>query len=165
MVISLKSNRVDFKISTLGKYNIITGNSGTRKSHFVKTMNGYKKRVSTIICKVTDDLGNIIPRDNIFVLHNDCLFNTDDVNFLYSVHDALFIIDDDVDIMHRKDIRMLLEESDNYFILISREVMGWLPISIDNIYILEKDSRKSIVNIPRYRDYDEYRYECWWELV
>mgnify|MGYP006886386507 CR=1 FL=1 len=144
------SNKGDkFTIETLGKYNIISGNSSTYKTYLVKTFMKYKKRVSYVSGKIKDDLGSEIPREKIHVLHNDYEFDQD-YHLLFSAnHGNLFIIDEQCTILHAPDVGSVFSSSDNYFIIITREVMRWLPVSVDSIYRLES-YKSDIINVPMY---------------
>lgn len=55
MIIDLKNRKEKFNLKMSGKYNIITGNSGTKKTHFLKTLVKYKRNVSSVFCTIIDD--------------------------------------------------------------------------------------------------------------
>lgn len=48
MIIELKNRKEKFNFKMSGKYNIITGNSGTKKTYFLKTLAKYKRNVSSV---------------------------------------------------------------------------------------------------------------------
>lgn len=149
MKIRLKTNKNLFRFYTEGKINIITGNSATRKSEFVNACMKFKKKVSTVHLSVQDDLNIEIPSEKIIVLGNTTLLAGDITSYFHSIKGGLFIIDETNEVLHQANIGNLIKESQNYFLIITREIIKWLPISIDSIYKLECNN-KEIVNVPYY---------------
>lgn len=149
MIIDLKNRKEKFNLKMSGKYNIITGNSGTKKTHFLKTLVRYKRNVSSVFCTIIDDFGNKIDKDKIFILENESTLSVNYHLIFSSVQGAVFIIDETSEILSKRDIGKVFKESKNYFIIITREVLGWLPISIDSIYTLQSKNN-TIVNTPKF---------------
>ncbi len=149
MIIELKNRKEKFNFKMSGKYNIITGNSGTKKTYFLKTLAKYKRNVSSVFCTIVDDFGNKIDKDKIFILENESTLSVDYHLIFNSVQGAVFIIDETSEILSKWDIGKVFKESKNYFIIITREILGWLPISVDSIYTLQSIN-DTIVNVSKF---------------
>ena len=61
---------------------------------------------------------------------------------------SIILVDEDVDELYTKEFSKLLLESDNYFIIFSREDFPSLPISLKEIYTLTSNKRYSNLGKP-----------------
>ncbi|MBR1743656.1 MAG: hypothetical protein IJ733_17665 [Lachnospiraceae bacterium] len=146
-----KKNRYEFELA--GKYSILTGNSADRKTEFLKTMIRYKNGVRSVSCNIS--LGSYkIRKENIFVYSNDVSAIDSYRSAMLKHTDCLFIIDESSDIFRDREVAAVFQASKNYYIIISREIMGWLPISIDSIYTLVNQNGV-LVNVPKYCENNE----------
>lgn len=115
-----------------GKINVITGNSGSRKTAFLKAIDKYKSGVKNVKVKVQQD--GTIPKEKIVLLMNDTVIAGDYHHLFQSMSEGLFIIDETSPLLLESDIGKVIAESTNYFLFIIRQLIGWLPTSIDSIY-------------------------------
>ena len=115
----------------------MTGNSGTGKTTFYRILQSYNGKGST---SVTCD-------KPIKVLDVNA-----DESILTKVNNHLIVIDENCALLHYPYIGKLLKESDNYFILICRKCMDWLPISVDNVFKVTSNGKyhEFISIVPRF---------------
>ncbi|MCI8751325.1 MAG: hypothetical protein HFH66_08175 [Lachnospiraceae bacterium] len=119
-LIHLKTKRLEYKFEITQKYNLIIGDSGKGKTTLIKTLkdlldepsagtlDGYKQ-IKTSIDLRLEDLTNLT--------------------------DYVFLIDEFSEILKLKDIASVMENSQNYFVIISRdETLGFKSISLDCVY-------------------------------
>lgn len=116
----ISNRRIKYSFSFEGKYAIIAGNSGTGKSSLFRLFSDLDGGVRSIQAEC--DLP-VIP-----------LYRDRDEVFLKSEQDVCFIMDENCQLLKRKDIVTLLKESHNYFIIITRKCLDWLPISVDSVF-------------------------------
>lgn len=148
MHVKVVTNKVDYELDFSGKINVITGNSGSRKTAFLKAINKYKSGVKNVKVKVQQD-GMVMPKEKMVLLMNDTVIAGDYHHLFQSMSEGLFIIDETSPLLLEPDIGKVIAESTNYFLFVTRQLIGWLPISIDSIYTFRlKD--KSVVNVPKY---------------
>ena len=83
-----------------------------------------------------------------YVIHRLPIIEGDYHNVFNSVGDIYFI-DESCSVLHEREIASVLKRSRNYFVIVSRSVAGWLPISIDSIYQLE-NIKGVLRNVPVY---------------
>lgn len=148
MYVKVVTNKVNYELNFSGKINVITGNSGSRKTAFLKAVNKYKSGVKNVKVKVQQD-DIIIPKEKIVLLMNDTVIAGDYHHLFQSMSEGLFIIDETSPLLLEPDIGKVVAESINYFLFVTRQLIEWLPISIDSIYTFHL-SDKSIINVPKY---------------
>lgn len=116
----IENRRISYSFSFSGKYAVISGDSGTGKSSLFRLFQDADSGVRSI--KFACDLPVIpISRDR-------------DEVFLSSEHNVVFIMDENCQLLQRSNIAKLFQESDNYFIIITRKCLDWLPVSVDNVF-------------------------------
>lgn len=148
MYVKIVTNKVNYELNFSGKINVITGNSGSRKTAFLKVINKYKSGVKNVKVKVQQD-GGTIPKEKIVLLMIDTVIAGVYHHLFQSMSEGLFIIDETSPLPLESDIGKVIAESTNYFLFITRQLIGWLPISIDSIYTFRLND-KSVVNVPKY---------------
>ena len=136
----ISSRRVAYSFQFSGKYAVVTGNSGTGKSSLFRLFSDLDNGVRSIQSKC--DLP-VIP-----------LYRDRDEVFLKSEHNVCFIMDENCQLLKRKDIATLLKESDNYFIIITRKRLDWLPVSVDNTFKIVSNGKlhELVPLVPRYNE-------------
>lgn len=147
MDILVKNDKYRFKISVSGKYNFFIGDSGSHKTHFLNMVANYLSGSTKTTCEIVGDLGETII--NVTLLKNDVPIAGDYHDLFTDKEGTLFIIDESSSVLKERDISRVIKESKNYFIFLTRVCIGWLPVSIDSLYVLKKDS-KEITNYPMY---------------
>lgn len=149
MIIEVKSPKHRFHLEFFGKFNMITGKSGSHKTHFLNEVHRAKLNVSSVHCKCVDDDGKSVKLDRVFLFTNETVITGDYHDIFVKNSNCIIIIDESSEIIHKRDIGQVLKDTNNYVILLGRKIHGWLPISIDSIYELRK-SGKLISNVPHY---------------
>ena len=120
--IEIVTKRVRFLLEVKKKYTIICGDSGIGKSIFVNYVMEYQLygRSSGLNLKCDVPIKRIL--------------NAEDFN---TFSGCILVIDEGDDVLKSKDIASLFKDSDNYFIIVSREKLGYLPYSYKEIYEIE----------------------------
>lgn len=138
MKLEVKSKRLSYEITIHGKYTIISGDSGTGKT--------------TLFNMVTDHvLGNkaikISCDKSVIALANNFVGNE-----LENYKECLIIIDEYNLLLKRHGAASLLKNSDNYFVIITRKKLDYLPVSIDNYYRFENKGKLNVARsiFPRF---------------
>lgn len=147
MHVSITTNRIKYSLEFSGKFNFILGNSGTKKTLLLTSLLKWKRKIRRVQCKIEDATGTI-DRNCVHVLTNSVLIEGDYHNIFNTVGDVYFI-DENCSVLHERDIARVLVESKNYFIIISRSVAGWLPVSVDSVFQLNS-RRGTLYNEPIY---------------
>ena len=99
----------------------------------LKVINKYKSGVKNVKVKVQQD-GGTIPKEKIVLLMIDTVIAGVYHHLFQSMSEGLFIIDETSPLLLESDIGKVIAESTNYFLFITRQLIGWLPTSIDSIY-------------------------------
>lgn len=122
--IELVTKRVRFLLEVKRKYTIIRGDSGTGKSTFVNYIMGYQLygRSSGVALKCDISIKRVLNSED-FKTFSGCIL----------------VIDEGDVILREENIATLFKESDNYFIIVSREKMGYLSYSDKDIYEIKSD--------------------------
>ena len=60
---------------------------------------------------------------------------------------AIIVIDEDSSFLKTKEFARVLQKSDNYFLLITRNYLADLPISVDEIYELKGEKNKKFEKV------------------
>lgn len=134
-----------YRLEFSGKYNFLTGNSAIKKSLILTVLDRYEKNLRSVSVSAKIN-GMELSKENIIALNNNSKITRE---FLLNKHNSLIIMDELCDILRERDIASILKDSNNYFLIISRKLFGWLPISVDSIYTL-KNINGVFKNIPIY---------------
>lgn len=124
-----KKVRYDFRLDH--KFTVVRGNSATGKTYFRDILN---EQGTKIYCSLKVSALDLEEEDYRIKLTNSS--------------GRIFIIDEDVEGYHTKKFADLLQDSDNYFILFCRDILGTLPISTDSIYELRSETFYNNLNVP-----------------
>lgn len=118
--VHLKTRRCEYEFIITQKYNLLIGDSGTGKTELVNIVETYDLDNSAVQCS------------GYRFLKTDRRLSIDD---LYNFSDYIIFLDESSPLLHRKDAATILENSKNYFIIISRDVtLGFKSISVDCVY-------------------------------
>lgn len=136
MKIEIGDTRIRYRIEIYGKYSVIAGDSGTGKTTLFELIQDYNDNPKLVKCKSDLPLVAIDRRakEEILREYNNCLL----------------VMDEDCRLLKQYNVASLLKESKNYFLIISRKNMNWLPLSVDNYYKLEYENGINY-NIPKYK--------------
>ena len=137
--ISIWDNKIRFELVLERQITVIKGKSGTGKSTlfmmFEDMLN--KGRVTGIHCNCKDKI-------RVLSLSDD--FKT----IISNEHDKIFVFDEYFDYIQTQEFAEAVNNSDNYFIFITRSGrMNWLTYSVNNIYELrtERDGLKFVTRL------------------
>lgn len=146
--IDITDGKTSFHLTFSGKFNFITGLSGTRKTLILKFLQKFSHGIKSIRAKASID-HVLLKKNDIFLFSNE--LSTDEIilQTLLQRSGKLYVIDESSPLLHLHHVAEIMNKSENYFIIISRELLGYLPISIDSIYKIEKKG-KTLTNIPLY---------------
>lgn len=127
-LVHLKTARLEYKFEINGKYTIIKGDSGTGKTTLYELA----------------ELMSINPKavQNISRTKISAVPLNADVNSLTSYQGYVLIIDEECTLLSRHDIASILQNSENYFIIITRERnLAYLPIHVDNVFRMKSSGK------------------------
>lgn len=125
---SIRSKRLEYKIEFKGKYTVIHGDSGTGKTNLCSLVRDYAFGDHTI--KIESPLSIMV----LDTVQYEIILN--------GTHDSIIIIDENYPALHDRLIAKMLQDSDNYFIIISRDTLNWLPLNVENLYDMVADGKK-----------------------
>ena len=120
MHISISSKRCKYELDIHGKYSVIGGDSGSGKSTLYKMIMLWEAENKAI--KASCD----------YKLHAMAI--NENSSFLENNEGCIIVIDEYCKILREPDISTILRKSKNYFILITRKILDFLPVSVDNYY-------------------------------
>ncbi len=148
ITIDISDGKTSFRLAFSGKFNFITGLSGTRKTLILKFLQKYSHGIKSIHAKIMLD-GAQLTKQDIFLFSNE--LSTDEIilQTLTQRTGKLYVIDESSPLLHMRNAGEIMKKSENFFVIITRELLGYLPISIDSIYYIERRG-KNLVNIPVY---------------
>lgn len=124
--IEVRNQRIVFKLSIKRNITVIRGNSATGKTTLVGLIRDYesfgKQSGVSIICSKSCRVLN----------------GEDWMLRLQSIHDSIVFIDEGSRFITTLDFARAVKNSDNYYVLITRENLHNLPYSVDEIYEMHK---------------------------
>lgn len=127
--IEVRNQRIVFKFTVKRNITVIQGNSATGKTTLVGLIQDYesfgKQSGVSVICG-----------KSCRVLSGD-----DWMLRLQSIHDSIVFIDEGSRFITTPDFAHAVKNSDNYYVLITRENLHNLPYSVDEIYEMHKYRR------------------------
>lgn len=136
MVLKIKDNNgVSYEIEILDKYTLIIGDSGTGKTYFTDLVNALKDDVVMLQSPLRVHL---IPAEA-------------EPSVLQKYHGSILVMDEYCELLRHPKIGELVKQSDNYFVIISRQNFSWLPVSVDSTYVLSNSGKyhKAVPLCPR----------------
>ncbi len=109
--------------------NVLKGNSATGKSELIRLITEYNQ-------SGTSSGVTVLSEKKLSVLTNE-----EWQVRLHAMHDRIIFIDEENAFMRTKEFASMVKNSDNYFVLISRNNLYELPYSINAVYGLRESSR------------------------
>ncbi|MCI9077573.1 MAG: hypothetical protein HFH68_01445 [Lachnospiraceae bacterium] len=127
MYIEIETKRLKYELDIKGKYSVIQGDSGSGKTNMCRLLQ--QKLTGDKTVKVTSSLPvvTIAPFDN--------------GSGLQGIQNSIVIIDENYKILREPDVASILQKSDNYFIIIYRKNLDFLPLCVENLYEMETNGR------------------------
>lgn len=154
MILEVKSSKTRFSLEFYGKFNFLTGMSGSHKSHLVNSLRRAKSGVSSVGCKCINDDDNRVSLNKIILFDNNTVIAGNYHDLFAQYKGGLIIIDECSEILKQYDIASVLRDTDNQVLIISRTPFNWLPISVESIYYLKND-KGVIKNYAVYCNHNE----------
>ncbi len=148
MHFTVSSKRLKYDITFYGKYSIICGDSGTGKTNLCKLVRGV--RLGDKLTKIDSDLPLYAPDLG------------EDGDKLLTMKEHIVIIDESNILLKRPDIASLLQNSNNYFLIISRDNYDFLPVCVESIYEMKTESIRHwiepLYSVSSDRKFDNIKY-------
>lgn len=120
MKIEIGDTRIRYSLEFYGKYSVIAGDSGIGKTTFYELVQDYNDNPRLVKCKSDYPLIAVDKRA--------------DESVLEKYQNSILVMDEDCKLLKSFHAGSLFKASKNYFIIISRKNMNWLPLSVDNYY-------------------------------
>lgn len=147
--VRIKNNRNSYTFVLSRNLTVLRGDSGRGKTTLFDMIHDYNR--------FAKESGVSLSCDKIiYALSGD--------NWEYEIRthpNTIIVIDEDSQFVRSKDFAKIVRESDNYFLLITRNYLPMLPVSVDEIYELEgthnKKFRKVYQQIDRIYDHPSAR--------
>lgn len=143
MHISISSKRCKYELDIHGKYSVIGGDSGSGKSTLYKMIMLWEAENKAIKASCDYKLHAVAINENSSFLENN--------------EGCIIVIDEYCKILREPNISSILRKSKNYFILITRKILDFLPVSVDNYYEM-KTTGIVHTNIPIYSRFTNRNY-------
>lgn len=122
-MIHLRTRRCDYNFQITQKYNLLIGDSGTGKTELVNTVDAYDLDKQAVQCF------------DYKLLKTDRRLSRED---LMRLKDYVIFLDENSPLLHQKDVASVLENSQNYFVIICRDVtLGFKSISLDSVFVMK----------------------------
>lgn len=139
--IEIRNRTHEFELNFSGKFNFLTGNSGSYKTYFIRLCE--KKLLGIRGVTGTFKIDNVtLHPEQISVYTNKTVMEE---NFyrtaLESRQNSLFIVDEFCTIFKIPEVVSLLLQSGNYFIFANRKVFKDLPAEATAVYKLIKNKK------------------------
>lgn len=149
--IRLSSKNFKYDLEFHGKFSFLLGNSGSRKTHFVDLCFKLRKGFKSVSGNIKVD-GIALAKEDINIFSNEGI-TVDYEKILMTANNKVFIIDEYSDIFHCSNLASLLLNSNNYFIFVTRNLLKFLPVNVQSVYIFKRNG-KNIINVPKYNKFN-----------
>lgn len=130
--IIIQNNRIKFEFDIMRNITIIRGDSATGKTTLMNLVETYER--------LGDESGIILSCERTCKTLNNSNWET----VIDQSHDSIIFIDEETNAVTKKEFARKVRESDNYYVIITRENLPNLPYSVEEIY--------GIHNAGRYAD-------------
>ena len=126
-LIHLRTRFCDYRFELTQKYNLLTGDSGTGKTELSNTIEAYMLDPASIVC----DEYRKITTDNHLSIQD-----------ILELKDYVVVLDEDSPLLHRADTATILEKSENYFLIICRDIgLGFKSVSLDAVFKMKASGK------------------------
>lgn len=127
MHIEIETKRLKYELDIKGKYSVIQGDSGNGKTNMCKLLQQRMTGDKTI--KISSEIPVVT------------LASFDSGSGLRDIQNSVVVLDENYKILREPDAAAMLQESDNYFVIIYRKNLDFLPLSIENLYEMQTNGR------------------------
>ena len=127
MHIEIETKRLKYELVIKGKYSVIQGDSGNGKTNMCRLLQQRLTGDKTIkiSCKIP-----VVT-----------LASFDDGSRLKNVQNSVVVLDENYKILLEPDAASILKDSDNYFIILYRKNLDFLPLCVENLYEMHTNGR------------------------
>lgn len=127
MHIEIETKRLKYELDIKGKYSVIQGDSGNGKTNMCKLLQQRMTGDKTI--KISSEIPVVT------------LASFDSGSGLRDIQNSVVVLDENYKILREPDAAAMLQESDNYFVIIYRKNLDFLPLCIENLYEMQTNGR------------------------
>ncbi|KSV58740.1 hypothetical protein [Acetivibrio ethanolgignens] len=128
-LVHIKTNRLEYKFEINGKYTVVQGDSGTGKTTFY----------DLVMAMFVENMAV----QNLSGVQLIPVGIVSDASVLQKYTGAILVLDECCSLFKEYDVATLFKESNNYFVIINRDVesLGYLPIQVDNIFRVKSSGK------------------------
>ena len=126
--IEVYNNKVHYFLSIKRNITILQGNSATGKTELIRLIQEHEANGKSSGITLKCDVRCVV------------LTSVDWELRLEAMKNRIIFIDESVDFLRTKRFAGMVKNSDNYFVIVSRDDLGLLPYSVDEIYGLRNDT-------------------------
>lgn len=130
--ISVKDRFISFNFTLERNVTILTGDSGTGKSTLINMVKNFSKSGKSSGVTLKCDKSCIVLEDSKY-------WETE----LEDTHESVVFVEESTPFLTSYDFARMIKNSDNYYVLITREPLPQIPYSIDSIKQIRKNGKKS----------------------
>ena len=134
--IEIYNNKVHYFLSVKRNITILQGNSATGKTELIRLIQEHEANGRSSGITLKCDVKCVV------------LTSVDWELRLAAMNNQIVFIDESVDFLRTSRFAQMVKGSDNYFVIVSRDDLGQLPYSVDEIYGLRNDT-----DTQKYRQY------------
>lgn len=132
--IRIENRRIVYQFTIRRNITVIRGNSATGKTTLIEMLQNYERD--------GEESGIRLRCQKNCVVLTDLRWKEN----LKAVHDSIVFIDEDYHFIRSRDFAAAVQESDNYYVLITRDSLFNLPYSADEIYGIHVSGKASCIS-------------------
>jgi len=121
--VKISDSRVKYRFELTRNITVVQGNSGTGKSTLVEMVSAFTRLKEKSKVQIECDKSCIALRPD-----------SDWAIVLNSIRDSIVFIDEEADYVSRPEFAAAIKETDNYYVIFSRESLHNLPYSVEEVY-------------------------------
>lgn len=133
---TVETKRLYYDIKLKGKYSVVQGFSGRGKSTLCELI-------------IESALGDKTVKVN-STLKVVAFSKQDTGERLLSIHNSIIVIDEICLLWKEHNLASLFQQSDNYFLIISRDTLDWLPLAVTNLYQMQIEGKNHFL-VPLFK--------------
>lgn len=129
MRFKISTKRLVYEFEIFGKYNILRGDSGKGKTTLYNLAEIYSDKHELV--QVQSDVPLLACPTGIAAARA----------ILTATEGALFIIDENNGILNEPDVASIFKNSRNYFLVITRDNLDYIPVSVENVWNIKESGK------------------------
>jgi AAA+ superfamily predicted ATPase len=129
--VEVRSNIVNYEFTLNRKITVLRGDSGTGKTNLIRLLNQYRRNSGAV---------RVICNHKIIGVGSE---NSADVfDIINKNHECIIVLDEDaINVITMSVLAREIFESDNYYLLITRDKIDTFPVGVTEIYKLVYDGK------------------------